>query len=149
MGGRWTCTRDAMRIKGPFSLTGGTFSLRDCPDLVPIMAVLGLFSRGVTKLTHIGHARAKESDRISDLRLELGKAGARVEETQDTLTIFPLVSFRRDTVLDPHHDHRLAMAFTVLGLKTGARIRDIECVKKSYPRFVPDLKGLAAPIILL
>ncbi len=146
MGVSWTCTKDAMRIKGPFSLKGGTFSLKDCPDLVPIMAVLGLFSRGVTKLTHIGHARAKESDRISDLRIELQKVGAQVEETQDTLTIYPLSGFHRDTLLNPQHDHRLAMAFTVLGLKTGLKVRDIECVKKSYPQFVRDLQSLHAPV---
>lgn len=145
MGVTWTRTKEAIRMKGPFRLRGGTFSLQTAPDLVPIMAVLGLFSEKPVKLTHIGHARVKESDRISDLRNELLKVGARVDETVDTLTVYPLNSFRGNVVLDPHRDHRLAMAFAVLGLKIGLRIQDIECTKKSYPGFVADLQALGAP----
>lgn len=142
MGVKWKREVDAIVMKGPFVLKGGTFSLKSCPDLVPIMAVLGLFTRDGLRLIDIGHARAKESDRISDLRNELLKVGARVEEKQNELKIFPLNSFKNGVTLDPHRDHRLAMAFTVLGLRTGVGVRDIECVKKSYPQFVRDMKIL-------
>ncbi len=145
MGVVWTRTKDAIKIKGPFVLKGGVFSLQDCPDLVPIMAVLGLFAKGGVRLTHIAHARAKESDRISDLRQELLKVGAHVEEKADELKVFPLTKARGDIVLDPHHDHRLAMAFAVLGLKIGVKVKDIECIQKSYPQFIADMKLLGAP----
>lgn len=148
MGVEWMRTSNAIVMKGPFVLKGGTFSLKDCPDLVPIMAVLGLFAKGGVRLTNIGHARAKESDRISDLRNELIKIGGRVEESRTELKVFPLTSFRSDVTIDPHRDHRLAMAFTVLGLKTGLTVSDIECVKKSYPQFVRDMKALQAPLKL-
>ncbi len=144
MGVKWTTGKDTIKIKGPFELKGGTFSLQHCPDLVPIMAVLGLFAKGGVRLTQIGHARAKESDRISDLRRELIKVGARVEESPEELKVFPLKSFKSNVVLDPHRDHRLAMAFAVLGLKTGITVLDIECVKKSYPQFVADMRILGA-----
>ena len=136
----------SIQIKGPFRLKGGRFSLKNCPDLVPIMAVLGLFARGTTQLVDIGHARAKESDRISDLRQELLKVGAHIQETRDTLTIYPQAVYKRNVVLDPHHDHRLAMVFSVLGLRLGVVVKDIECTSKSYPRFVRDLKSLGARI---
>lgn len=144
MGARWVQTRDAIVMKGPFALKGGTFSLQDCPDLVPIMAVIALFAKGRTVLKDIHHARAKESDRISDLRRELLKVGAKVEEKKSALIIHPLNEFRQGVVLEPYHDHRLAMAFAVLGLKAGLTVKDIECSRKSYPDFVRDFKALGA-----
>jgi 3-phosphoshikimate 1-carboxyvinyltransferase len=129
-------------IKGPFRLKGGTFSLRDCPDLVPVMAVTAMFAKGTTHLKDIGHARVKESDRISDLRRELLKVGADIEEKADELIIRPRASYTGGVELDPHHDHRLAMAFAVLGLMIGLTVRDVECTAKSYPQFVAHLRKL-------
>ena len=140
MGVRFTKTSSSIRIQGPFQLRGGRFSLKDAPDLVPIVCVLALFARGVTHLTDIKHARVKESDRISDLKVELLKIGARIGETENGLTIYPSSYYKKNSFLDPHHDHRLAMAFSVLGLKLGVTIKDIECVRKSYPGFVKDLQ---------
>lgn len=144
MGAKWTRSRNAIVMKGPFALKGGIFSLQDCPDLVPIMAVIALFAKGRTVLKNIHHARAKESDRISDLRVELLKVGAHVEEKKDALVIYPLTDPRSGAVLDPHHDHRLAMAFAVLGLKVGLTVKDVECSHKSYPDFVRDFKAIGA-----
>ena len=144
MGVRLRLTSRAIRIKGPIELKGGKFSLKNCPDLVPIVAVLALFAKGQTLLTDIYHARAKESDRISDLRQELLKVGADVCEKNNALIINPKSIYRSGLVLDPHHDHRLAMAFAVLGLKVGVTVKDIDCVSKSYPGFVRDIKSLGA-----
>ena len=118
--------------------------MKNCPDLVPIMSVLALFAKGKTQLVGIHHARAKESDRISDLRKELLKVGASVSETSDALTIEPRTIYKKGQLLDSHHDHRLAMAFTVLGLKIGCRVKGIESSHKSYPNFVRDMKALRA-----
>jgi 3-phosphoshikimate 1-carboxyvinyltransferase len=136
MGLKMQRSSTSLRIKGPCSLKGGVFSLKDCPDLVPIMAVTAMFAKGVTRLKDIGHARVKESDRISDLRQELLKVGAKIDEKKDELIIYPQASYKSGVTLDPHHDHRLAMAFAVLGLKVGVSIRDMECTSKSYPGFV-------------
>jgi 3-phosphoshikimate 1-carboxyvinyltransferase len=137
-------TDRAIKINGPFHLKGGVFSLKNCPDLVPIMAVMALFAEGRTKLVGIHHARAKESDRISDLRNELLKVGARVTESRDALTIEPRAAYKQGQLLDSHHDHRLAMAFTVLGIKIGCCVKGIESSHKSYPAFVKDMKALGA-----
>lgn len=144
MGLRATRTSRSLRIKGPFGLKGGTFSLKDCPDLVPIMTVTAMFARGETRLKDIGHARVKESDRISDLRRELCKVGADIQEKPDGLVIRPKPSYSGGVELDPHRDHRLAMAFAVLGLRVGVTVRDMECTSKSYPGFIRDLKSLIA-----
>ncbi len=142
MGVDFEKTGRAIKIKGPFDLKGGVFSLKNCPDLVPIMSVLALFAKGKTKLVGIHHARAKESDRISDLRNELLKVGARVSETNDALTIEPRGTYKNGKLFDSHNDHRLAMAFTVLGAKIGCRVKGIESSHKSYPAFVSDMKAL-------
>lgn len=142
MGVKFTRTGSAITMRGPFALKGGTFSLKECPDLVPIMSVLAMFAKGKTSLVDIHHARAKESDRISDLRKELLKVGAKVRETAGTLTIDPQPVYTSGQTLDPHNDHRLAMAFCVLGLKIGCRIPNMECTHKSYPAFVKDMKTL-------
>lgn len=147
MGVGFTKTTRSLRVKGPFAIKGGTFSLKDCPDLLPILAVCALFAQGKTTFKDVAHVRAKESDRISDLRKELVKIGARVSETHNTLTIIPTpCEYRSNCVLDPHHDHRLAMAFSVLGLKVGVRVKDVECMSKSYPGFLRDLKSLGGKI---
>jgi len=141
MGVKMRRTSKSIHIKGPFDLKGGTFSLRDCPDLVPIMAVTAMFAKGVTRLRNIGHARVKESDRISDLRRELEKVGADIQEKPDELIIYPRAHYTSPSVaMDPHHDHRLAMAFAVLGLRVGLKVKDVECTSKSYPGFVKAFK---------
>jgi 3-phosphoshikimate 1-carboxyvinyltransferase len=144
MGARFNDSAQSIRVSGPMALRGGNFSLKDCPDLVPIMTVMALFARGITRLSDIGHVRSKESDRIGDLRGELLKIGADIRESSNALMIVPRPQYRMGILLDPHHDHRLAMAFTVLGLKVGARVKDIECVSKSYPDFVRDMRSIGA-----
>ncbi|MCK5081506.1 MAG: 3-phosphoshikimate 1-carboxyvinyltransferase [Candidatus Omnitrophica bacterium] len=146
MGANLYKTSKSIQVKGPFELAGGDFSLKDCPDLVPIMTVLALFARGRTRLYNIGHARVKESDRITDLRTELLKVGAKITEKKDELIIEPRDEYKNDCLLDPHKDHRLAMAFAVLGLKIGVRISDIECTNKSYPDFVRHFKMIRAVV---
>ena len=142
MGVRLIRTDDLIRICGPFQLKGGNFSLKDCPDLVPIMSIAALFAQNQTRLYDIGHARAKESDRIGDLKNELLKIGAVLSARADELIIDPQENYRGNCLLDPHHDHRLAMAFCILGLKIPVRVKDIECTSKSYPDFIKDLKSV-------
>lgn len=140
MGARIKAAPGKLVIEGPAPLTGNSFCLRDCPDLTPVMAVAALFAKGQTRLWGISHVRKKESDRISDLRRELLKIGANIRETKDALIITPVKELRRGCRFNPHNDHRLAMAFCVLGLKLGAVVEDIECIAKSYPRFIRDLR---------
>jgi len=148
MGARLKKTKTGVRIRGPFVLRGGNFSLESAPDLVPIVAVLALFARGRTRIYNIAHAKAKESDRIGDLRQELMKIGARVDARANEIIVYPQKKYRNNVVLDPRHDHRLAMAFSVLGLKIGVSVKDIECTAKSYPEFVRDFRKIGARAVV-
>ena len=116
-------------------LSGIEADMSDLPDMVPTLAAVALFARGKTVIRNVPHLRHKESDRLHAVVLEWSRIGGRVEELPDGLVIHggrPL----SPAVVDPHDDHRLAMALAVVGLKVPViRIKDENCVNKSFPRF--------------
>jgi 3-phosphoshikimate 1-carboxyvinyltransferase len=120
-----------------------TIDLGASPDVVPPVVAAALFARGSTKLTGIGHLRSKECDRISVLTGELRKLGAWIDESQASMTIYPAPLEASYTSLDPHGDHRMAMAFGLVGLRVdGLQVSDPECVSKSFPDFWQQLEVL-------
>jgi len=119
-----------------------TIDCTDIPDQVMNLAVRAAFRDGVTILTGAGNLRFKECDRLSVLTSELSKAGIRIREHADGVTIKG-PSRLKPAILDPHDDHRMAFCFAVLGsLFPGIRIKNPECVSKSYPHFFGDLEKL-------
>jgi 3-phosphoshikimate 1-carboxyvinyltransferase len=119
------------------------------PDLVPILAVLATQAKGVTRIYNAGRLHEKESDRLSSISQELRKLGANIEESSDSLLITGPTSLQ-GAELESHDDHRVAMAGVIAGLVTEEPIivRNIECVGKSYPDFVRDLRAIGAHIEL-
>jgi 3-phosphoshikimate 1-carboxyvinyltransferase len=121
----------------------------DIPDLVPVLTVLATQARGSTTIYNAGRLRFKESDRIASTSHELRKMGARIIESKDGLTIrgpTPL----RGAVIDSHDDHRIAMAGVIAGLVADGPtlVDNIECVDKSYPEFISDIKSIGAQVAL-
>jgi 3-phosphoshikimate 1-carboxyvinyltransferase len=133
---------DAVRIKGPFDLRGVMVDCADTPDLVPILAVLGCFARGTTRIYNIEHLIYKESNRIAMPALELSKLGAKISFTRKEILIKN--SALQSAIVEPHNDHRLAMALAVAGLRVGLVLQDHSCVAKSYPNFFSDIRKLGA-----
>ncbi|MFO7992165.1 MAG: 3-phosphoshikimate 1-carboxyvinyltransferase [Thermoplasmata archaeon] len=111
----------------------------DFPDLFPILTVLGVYAEGETQLTG-KQLRYKESDRISNMFKNLKKMGADIEELEDGVIVRK--SELKGAELDPRGDHRIAMALTVaaLGADGNSKMRQSDCVSKSYPNFYQDLK---------
>ncbi|MBN1395771.1 MAG: 3-phosphoshikimate 1-carboxyvinyltransferase [Pirellulales bacterium] len=110
-------------------------------DAVPTLAAAALFASGQTTIRGVAHVRRKESDRIGDLAAELRKFGADVVEREDGLTIAP--GPLRGAQIDPHDDHRLAMALSLVGLAVpGVIVRNPGCVRKTYPDFFRDLEEI-------
>ncbi len=102
---------------------------------MPTLAAVAATASTVTTITGVGFIRRKESDRLSDLATELNKTGARVEVLADGLRISPSPRLH-GAVLESHDDHRLAMAFGVLGsVVSGIEVRDPGVVAKSWPDF--------------
>lgn len=104
-------------------------------DLVPTVAVAAVTASTPTRITGVGFIRSKESDRLGDLASELRKTGAAVSVTPDGLDVLPVARLA-GARLDTHHDHRLAMAFAVLGSAVeGIEVADPGVVSKSWPGF--------------
>jgi len=115
-------------------LNGISIDMKDHPDLVPTLAILGAFAKGETHIYNIKHLRYKETDRIKAISTELKKIGAYVKELPDGLIIKKDVF--KDAIIETYDDHRIAMSFAIAALKTGKiTIKNIECVSKSFPNF--------------
>jgi 3-phosphoshikimate 1-carboxyvinyltransferase len=141
MGARVTWHADAVKISGTGKLRGVDVAMNAMPDVVPTLAAIAPFADTPTRIRKVGFIRHHESDRIGALATELRRLGAAVEEFDDGLEIAP--SALHAAALETYDDHRIAMAFTVAGLKTaGVRIRNPGCVAKTYPEFFDDLERL-------
>jgi 3-phosphoshikimate 1-carboxyvinyltransferase len=140
---------DHIEIKGDSGLLKAVdLDARHVPDLVPVCAALACYAKGTSTIHDAGRLRLKESDRLLSLFLELKKMGADVAVTESSLTVKGPCALR-GAVVDPHNDHRIAMACAVaaLGAEGETTIKDAECVRKSYPRFFTDLRLLGADVV--
>jgi 3-phosphoshikimate 1-carboxyvinyltransferase len=138
---------------GSVSVEGGrlravSIDLRDNPDLGPIIAVLGSYAEGETKITGAARLRFKESDRLSAIASELNALGAQIVETNDGLVVHGPTPLSGGLVRS-HGDHRIAMALSVaaLGAREKVVIEEAECVSKSYPNFFDDLRSLGVEVV--
>jgi len=143
MGCRVIRSGDSVAVEGTAPLRGIDANLGDLPDVAPTLAAVALFAEGETRITGVPHLRIKESDRIAALCDEIGRLGGEAEPIPDGLVIRPRPL--RGAAIDPHGDHRMAMAFAIAGLRVpGLSILDPACVTKSYPGFWTDFDRLAA-----
>ena len=117
-------------------LTGIDVDMADVSDLVPTLAAVAATATTPTTITGVGFIRAKESDRLGDLATELRRARRR--RRGDRRRAAHRAGRRRCTAreLGTHHDHRLAMAFGVLGtVVAGIGVVDPDVVSKSWPGY--------------
>lgn len=137
MGCEVSTTPEGVSVRGAKRLVGGCFDLRDMSDLVPTVAALAVFADGTTEITGVGFIRHKESDRIGDLVAGLRRVGCQAEETEDGLVIHPSdLADLHGAQLACHHDHRLAMAWSLLALRIpGIEVDDPDVVAKSWPEW--------------
>lgn len=141
MGCRVERTNRSVTVTGPGELQGIDVEMADISDLVPTVAVVAALAATPSRIRGVGFIREKESDRLGDLAAELRRAGVDVVETDDGLDVRP--SRPRPARLGTHHDHRLAMAFAVLGtVVEGIEIEDPRVVSKSWPGFWESLEDL-------
>jgi 3-phosphoshikimate 1-carboxyvinyltransferase len=114
---------------------------RDLGDSIMTAIVLAPFLTEAVTFTELGRLRLQECERVSALRTELTRCGAKVVEEGDTLTIYP--SPLHGAEIETYGDHRMAMCFAILGLKVpGIKLKNPSCVKKTFPNF---FQKLAAP----
>jgi 3-phosphoshikimate 1-carboxyvinyltransferase len=147
MGVKVSWSAGGATVEGGSALSAIDADLGDIPDQVPTLAALAPFARGTTRIRNVAHLRIKESDRLAAMTSELRRAGAEVEELDDGLIIPGRWAEREPpdfpVVVDPHGDHRIAMAMALVGLRRpNLEIADPACVGKSYPGFWRDLARL-------
>ncbi|MDI9618288.1 3-phosphoshikimate 1-carboxyvinyltransferase [Methanothermobacter sp.] len=134
---------DHVVVSSTGELSGVQVDLHDAPDLLPTVAVLGALADGRTEIRGVEHARYKETDRIRTCATELGRLGVEVKELRDGMVIEGGV---RGGVVSSHGDHRLAMAFTLIGLREGIKIMDGEVFSVSFPDFPERMKSIGCRI---
>ena len=131
-------------------LHGTDIDLADCPDLGPVLMVLGLFCEGQTVIRNAERLRIKESDRIEAMETELRKCGGVLSSAGGTITIEGCAGALHapEGVLSGHNDHRVVMSLSVLALAAGLRlpIDGAEAVTKSWPNFFTAIKPLGAEV---
>jgi 3-phosphoshikimate 1-carboxyvinyltransferase len=149
MGANGKVCSDSIEVNGEGRLLEAIdLDVRDIPDLVPVCTVLACYANGTSKIHDAHRLRYKESDRLLALYLELRKMGAQIAMDEGSLTVEGPCALH-GAVVNPHNDHRIAMACAVaaLGAKGATQIQDAECVRKSYPRFFNDLRSLGVAVI--
>ncbi len=146
MGGkvRWNRSSGVL-IAEKSELEGVEIDASDTPDLVPTIAVLAAAAKGETVVRNAEHLRLKEIDRIKGICVNLRSLGFEVEERRDGFRIVGRSGKFFGTV-DSFGDHRMAMAFSLLGLLGEVRCRNAEVVSVSFPGFFEVLKSLGARI---
>jgi 3-phosphoshikimate 1-carboxyvinyltransferase len=133
-----------LAVKGA-SLKGGVIAGEQIPlviDELPMLAALGPYTEQGIEIRDAAELRVKESDRIAVVVENLRRLGARVEERQDGLRVEGRAAGKlRAAEIEPHGDHRMAMAFAVaaLGAEGSSTIRNADCAAVSYPNFFEDL----------
>lgn len=116
--------------------------LSNAPDIAQTIAVT-CFGLGIgCHLTGLHTLKIKETDRLEAMKTELLKFGADISVTDKDLTLKSSRIVGKQAVVDTYNDHRMAMAFGPLAMKTTFFVNDAEVVSKSYPDFWNDLKNL-------
>jgi 3-phosphoshikimate 1-carboxyvinyltransferase len=147
MGCDVTWEPDGVSVSRPADrvLEGVDVDMADVSDLVPSLAVVAVIAGSPTRIRGVGFIRSKESDRLGDLAAELSTMGADIEVEPDGLLIRPAARPLHGTRLGTHHDHRLAMAFGVLGtVVPGVVVEEAGVVSKSWPGFWDALEHIVA-----
>lgn len=132
----------------PAALRGTDVTAAEIPGLideVPALAVLAARASGVSRFREVGELRVKESDRLGLLARNLRSVGARADVEGDDLVIEGSAFAPRGRV-DTAGDHRLAMAFAVLGTvpQSGVRLSERRSPDISFPGFFPTLRQIEA-----
>lgn len=130
-------------VIGPARLRGVDVDMNGISDTALTLAAIAPFAEGPVTIRGLAHTRRQETDRIAAPVTELRRLGVRVDEHADGMTVYPSTPTAGD--VETYDDHRMAMSFALIGLKTpGIRILNPACTSKTFPDYFERLKRLAA-----
>jgi 3-phosphoshikimate 1-carboxyvinyltransferase len=135
----------------PGSLRGAVVGPDEVPELIdeiPLLAVLGLFANGVTRVSGAAELRVKESDRLEMIARMVQGLGGKIEVSQDGFSVEGPQKLGPSAEVDPRGDHRIAMAAAVAaaGIPGGVRVSGFDCSRVSYPDFIRDFAALGGEV---
>ena len=134
MGCQVTDSDIGITVTGPRQLKGIDMDMRKISDTALTLAAIAPFADSKVTIRNIEHTRWQETDRIHAMVTELRKLGVPVVEHQDGLEISPAPI--TPAAIDTYEDHRVAMAFSLVGLKRpGIQINNPGCVSKTFPNY--------------
>ena len=132
----------AVAVRRTGELHGVRANVRDCSDVFPTLAVVATQASDPTELTGIAHTRKQESDRVKAVADGINALGGKAQAFADAIRIEPAPL--HDGIVDAAGDHRIAMAFSILGLQVpGVAIKGASAVSKTFPEFYEMLATLA------
>lgn len=119
-----------------------------CPDIIPVLTAVAALTEGTTEIINAGRLRIKECDRLTAVRTELNKLGAKIIEKEDGLVVTGVEKLQGGVESWSHKDHRIAMTLAIASTRCEEPIviKDYECIAKSYPQFFKDFKALGGNI---
>ncbi|MCL2108215.1 MAG: 3-phosphoshikimate 1-carboxyvinyltransferase [Oscillospiraceae bacterium] len=141
-------TAEGIMLRGTGNLAGVDVDMNDFSDQTMTLAALAPFANSPTTIRNIAHIKHQESDRIQAILTELTRLGVPCEEIRvpnggaiDGIKIHPAPP--KPTTIETYDDHRMAMAFSLIGLRTeGIKIANPACVGKTFEGFFGVLEGL-------
>jgi 3-phosphoshikimate 1-carboxyvinyltransferase len=140
MGAQAEQSESATRVWRGGNLRGAELDMSEMPDMTLTVAVAALFAQGTTTIRGVEVLRHHETDRLAAATVELRKLGAEVDEYPDGLRIVPPAGGPNTGIeIDTYDDHRMAMAFSMVG---DVVIRDPGCVAKTFPSYFSELEQL-------
>ena len=143
MGARVERTDDAVTVAAGDGLHGLEADLRDAPELTTVLTALAAVADSPSRFSGVAHIRLQETDRLAALAAELNALGGDVRERPDGLEVRPRPL--TGGVMGTYDDHRIAMAWAVLGLAVdGIAVRDVATTRKTVPDFVGSWERMLA-----
>ena len=136
--------RDPLALRGPPRLRGVRVDMNSSSDVFMTLACIAPFADGPTTITGIGHARVKESDRVGATAANLRALGIDAEEGPDWLRVTP--GTPRPATLPTFEDHRIAMAFSLIGTRVPVELQDPGVVAKTCPDFFALWRATGADV---
>ncbi len=142
-------TEDGVLLSGKEleAYPGLDISMKDFSDQTMTMAVLAPFAQTPMVIRNVGHIRFQESDRLHAILTELTRMGIKCEALpdEDGLKIYP--GQVNEAEVETYEDHRMAMAFTLIGLKTGnITIKNPECCRKTFENYFKLIRDLTMEV---
>ncbi|HVM26633.1 MAG TPA: 3-phosphoshikimate 1-carboxyvinyltransferase [Mycobacteriales bacterium] len=134
MGARVERAPGSVTVSAGDRLTGADVDLRDAGELTPVLTALAALAETPSRFRGVAHLRLQETDRLAALAVEIGRLGGSVTETDDGLAVVPRPL--TGGTLASYDDHRIAMAWAVLGLGVeGVHVQDVATTRKTVPDF--------------